>query len=92
MTHEVTRERRNPCEDKGKTEENPAKVQEKRLQEDAPKKNRGEMQEGSGKKKKAKKAKDEVKEAVKEEKKSAPAASKVKVTIFIKLRAITDGC
>ena len=49
-------------------------------------------QEGGGKKKKPKKAKDEVKEAVKEEKKSAPAASKVKVTIFIKLRAIIDGC
>ena len=49
-------------------------------------------QEGGGKKKKAKKAKDEVIEPVKEEKKSAPAASKVKVTIFIKLRAIIDGC
>ena len=49
-------------------------------------------QEGSGKKKKAKKAKDEVKEAVKEEKKSATAASKVKVTIFIELGGIIDGC
>ena len=49
-------------------------------------------QEGGGKKKKAKKAKDEVKEAVKEEKKSAPAASKVKVTIFIELGGIIDGC
>ena len=50
------------------------------------------FQEGGGKTKKAKKAKDEVKEAVKEEKKSAPAASKVKVTIFIELRGIIDGC
>ena len=49
-------------------------------------------QEGGGKKKKAKKAKDEVKEAVKEEKKSAPAASKVKVTIFIELSGIINGC
>ena len=31
-------------------------------------------------------------EAVKEEKKSATAASKVKVTIFIELRGIIDGC
>ena len=49
-------------------------------------------QEGGGKKKKAKKAKDEVKEAVKEEKKSAPKASKVKVTIFIELSGIINGC
>ena len=49
-------------------------------------------QESGGRKKKAKKAKDEVKEAVKEEKKSATAASKVKVTIFIELRGIIDGC
>ena len=49
-------------------------------------------QEGGGKKKKAKKAKDEVKEAVKEDKKSAPKASKVKVTIFIELSGIINGC